>query len=245
MLTNADIVTLTEAGLPPNVILAKIAATRTAFETSVAEIVGLSAIGVDADVIEAMIFVGTVAGVPGQEATSSPIDFGNDSSPSAWDGECNDPRFEGGGMASTLIDLNRGRDATDCRRLFDFGRIRLKGDQPIDFGNDSSPWARDGECDDPRFEGDGTASSLSDTDRGRDATDCRQLFDSGRIRLKGDQPIDFGDDSSPWARDGECDDPRFEGEGMASSLIDSNRGRDAADCRQLFDSGRIRPVGPL
>ena len=33
---------------------------------------------------------------------------------------------------------------------------------------------------------------------------------------------DFGDDSSEWARDGECDDPRFEGEGSAETTVDAN-----------------------
>jgi hypothetical protein len=52
--------------------------------------------------------------------------------------------------------------------------------------------------------------------------------------------IDFGDDSSQWANDGECDDPRFEGEGTAATLLDEDRGHDAADCRALFAAGRVR-----
>ena len=50
--------------------------------------------------------------------------------------------------------------------------------------------------------------------------------------------VDFGDDASQWARDGECDDPRFEGEGG---------GRDAARrgsrprCQRLPESLRRRP----
>ena len=50
---------------------------------------------------------------------------------------------------------------------------------------------------------------------------------------------DFGDNTSRWADDGECDDPRFEGEGAADTLLDADRGHDAADCRKLFDAGRI------
>ena len=53
------------------------------------------------------------------------------------------------------------------------------------------------------------------------------------------EPIDFGDDSSEWANDGECDDPRFVGEGMASTLLDQDLYRDATDCRDLYDRGRI------
>ena len=50
---------------------------------------------------------------------------------------------------------------------------------------------------------------------------------------------DFGDNTSRWADDGECDDPRFEGEGAANTLLEEDRGHDAADCRALFESGRI------
>jgi hypothetical protein len=50
---------------------------------------------------------------------------------------------------------------------------------------------------------------------------------------------DFGDDASQWANDGECDDPRFEGEGAAETLLAEDRGHDAADCRRLFNAGRI------
>ncbi len=53
------------------------------------------------------------------------------------------------------------------------------------------------------------------------------------------EPIDFGDDSSEWANDGECDDPRFEGEGVASILLDQDLYRDATDCRDLYNRGRI------
>lgn len=52
--------------------------------------------------------------------------------------------------------------------------------------------------------------------------------------------IDFGDNSSLWSNDGECDDPRFDGDGMAISLTDENQGRDATDCQQLYSAGRIR-----
>jgi hypothetical protein len=50
---------------------------------------------------------------------------------------------------------------------------------------------------------------------------------------------DFGDDTSVWADDGECDDPRFEGDGAANTLLEEDLGHDAADCRKLFEAGRI------
>ena len=115
----------------------------------------------------------------------------------------------------------------------------------IEFGDDTSDWARDGECDDPRFEGDGMASSVNFQNRRRDAADCRRLYDEGRVRLCVDLhsgTIDFGDDASGWAQDGECDDPRFEGEGMDDLPLGGDRGHDATDCRRLYDEGRIRPV---
>ena len=53
------------------------------------------------------------------------------------------------------------------------------------------------------------------------------------------QAPNFGDDSSQWAQDGECDDPRFQGNGMAATPVDGDRLRDATDCRDLFNLGRI------
>jgi len=51
--------------------------------------------------------------------------------------------------------------------------------------------------------------------------------------------IDFGDDSSQWANDDECDDPRFEGPGVHSILLDEDLLADATDCRTLFEAGQI------
>ena len=52
-----------------------------------------------------------------------------------------------------------------------------------DFGDDSSEWANDGDCDDTRFVGDrGAAAATSDDHVGRDATDCRNLLNAGRIQ---------------------------------------------------------------
>ena len=111
--------------------------------------------------------------------------------------------------------------------------------QAPNFGDDSSTWSQDGECDDPRFQGTGMASTLIDADRFSDATDCRLLFNQGQIRLSGGGNVNFGDDSSQWSQDGECDDPRFQGGGMAATLLDEDRFSDATDCRDLFNLGRI------
>ena len=110
----------------------------------------------------------------------------------------------------------------------------------VEFGDDRSQWSNDGECDDPRFVGGGMADVLLDEDRYADATDCRVLFNAGRIRLRTGTGVEFGDDRSEWANDGECDDPRFVGDGMAEVLLDEDLYADATDCRSLFESGRIR-----
>ena len=124
-----------------------------------------------------------------------------------------------------------------------------------DFGDNTSRWADDGECDDPRFAGEGAAATLLDEDRGHDAADCRKLFETGRLTLRGTgalmhdatEPgaggVDFGDDASEWARDGECDDPRFAGDGMAETLLDADAYHDATDCRALLEEGRIALFG--
>ena len=49
--------------------------------------------------------------------------------------------------------------------------------------------------------------------------------------------IEWGNDSSPYALDGECDDPRFGGPGMADVVYASNELRDATDCRDTARGG--------
>ena len=61
--------------------------------------------------------------------------------------------------------------------------------------------------------------------------------DASNIVVNG---INFGDDSSAWANDGECDDPRFEGSGMASTTTEADIRADGTDCSQAFASGTIR-----
>jgi len=54
--------------------------------------------------------------------------------------------------------------------------------------------------------------------------------------------VDFGADSGNWTHDGECDDPRFEGTGMASILLDEDLFQDASDCRDLMNKGLIQLI---
>ncbi|WP_156458290.1 hypothetical protein [Devosia epidermidihirudinis] len=201
-------------------------------------------------------FVGTAteiiddapAAVP---AAAAEIDFGDDSSEWAKDGECDDPRFSGSGAASDMLESDTGHDATDCKAAHAAGTVTFNGDslpvaaapisaKDIDFGDDSSEWANDGECDDPRFSGTGSAAELIDADIRKDATDCRAAFEAGTVSFTGASAvgdIDYGDDTSNWANDGECDDPRFSGTGVAPTLLEDDKGHDATDCREAVEAG--------
>jgi hypothetical protein len=195
----------------------------------------------------------TLTGLLAGNVAAQTPDFGDDRSTWANDGECDDPRFVGPGMTNTpLLDEDRGHDASDCRRAWNAGRIQLpqgagrKMSDGIDFGDDASDWANDGECDDPRFTGPGmTETALFDQDRGHDASDCRSAWLAGQLSLANPEKrmresIDFGDNSSNWANDGECDDPRFVGSAMATTLVDADLGHDANDCRKAYQAGLIR-----
>lgn len=119
----------------------------------------------------------------------------------------------------------------------------------LDFGDDAGASARDGACDDMRFTGEGmTATPLAPDDIFRDASDCAAAFASGKvelspifIRLSGAGAIDWGDDGSQFANDGECDDLRFEGPGLTETpLIIEDVGHDASDCRAAYAAGKVR-----
>ena len=117
--------------------------------------------------------------------------------------------------------------------------------QAVDFGDDSSQWARDGECDDWRFvRADGSSAMLVE-DMGTDRSDCMEAWRSGEVTLHpviGEMTgqVNFGDNSGEWANDGECDDPRFLGNGVAALLLVESLGRDAADCWLLVSQGEIQ-----
>lgn len=123
--------------------------------------------------------------------------FGDDSGEYAHDGECDDPRFKGAGMADQAY--SPGTDASDCRHAYVEGRITIRDvylpayalgapydASGIEFGDNSSQWAHDGECDDPRFEGPGVAATLVEDDIEADAADCRAAFEQGKAVLRDD-----------------------------------------------------------
>jgi len=118
----------------------------------------------------------------------------------------------------------------------------------ISFGDNKSEWANDHECDDRRFRGPGMASDLDNDDNGHDANDCRKLFNLGEIKLWIERDakvatqcskINFGNNKSEYAKDGECDDPRFEGPGMSSILATDDIGLDAKDCQKHCQNGQV------
>lgn len=53
----------------------------------------------------------------------------------------------------------------------------------IYWGDDSRPYSNNGECDDPRFLGDSVAPNNVIEDRYRDASDCRALYEAGKIHI--------------------------------------------------------------
>ena len=70
VLTNEDVVRLTESGLPASVIVAKIRSSRTDFDTSVDALVALSEAKVGPEVLEAMTNAGAPAPSAGDDAAS-------------------------------------------------------------------------------------------------------------------------------------------------------------------------------
>ncbi len=180
------------------------------------------------------------------------FDLGSDTGEWAFDGECDDPRFEGAGVADGLRVEDRAHDATDCARALlndeaDLKIPRLPGGMELSFGDDGDDWAKDGVCNDPRFDADprqpGAVARVGIAE-GHDASDCQQAFLERRawpvwVWLGDDEGVAFGDDSGNWAGDGECDDPRFTGIVTAGNASASNLLRDATDCYAAWTAGTI------
>ena len=183
------------------------------------------------------------------------FELGGDSGDWSGNGVCNDPRFVPDPDFPTAVDAvdgAEGQDASDCLTAYRTRQVWPAESDGVAFGDDSGDWAFDGECDDPRFWGEAMAAGFHKDNLFGDATDCRKAFESGSIRLfsiellrqlkpdslPGDEAL--GDDSSEWALDGECDDPRFEGEAMADELVEGDRHRDATDCGRALLNGRAR-----
>jgi len=199
-----------------------------------------------------------LANAPVFAQDASDIEFGNDTGNWTEDGECDDPRFVGDGMASSTSQDDILKDATDCRALFESGSISFSDKQydpsltvvdGTDLGDDSYRWAKDGQCDDARFEGDGMAVTPTLDAIKKDLTDCSYGFQTGALTLASTLPeppettfdgIDFGHDKGEYTNDSECDDPRFAGQGMSSiALTADNIGGDRKDCLAHYKSGKL------
>ena len=132
-------------------------------------------------------------GLPPSVDLLSTVDFGDDSGPYTGDWECDDSRFIGWGVATSTDAENNGKDASDCRHLFEIGQLRVNRTQAefpaalcaeVNFGTNEGSYANDNECDDPRFTGGAMHSILNFEDLGRDASDCKALCESGAIWLR-------------------------------------------------------------
>lgn len=200
-----------------------------------------------------------------EQVDSTGVNFGDNSSMFADDGECDDPRFTGPGAAATTFEDNEMRDANDCRNMFESGQVSLvarastssslasqapasrqaaqaaaapqetytvgtpRGDVNGATLEDGSIFASGTVYGGPIDPGDPSSSRMPGTANTAPVT----------TRPASNLAIDFGDNSSTWANDGECDDPRFEGDGMAFTSVDEDRGRDAEDCRAAYEAGTI------
>ena len=151
------------------------------------------------------------------------------------DGERDDRRLAGSGVAADLGSENGGRDATDCRQGVENGPLTLREEgaalgatrcEPIDFGGGGGEWPDDSECDDPRFEGRAVGAFVAGAERG--ASDCRRPRGLGASALR-DSP----------SRRGLRGHPRADAVPTASDARAPRPGRPARDGR-----GPRRPPGP-
>ena len=173
------------------------------------------------------------------------LDF--DGSPFRYTDDCRDPRLEGPGAKGGGKVRQDGKFPLACRVHFLSGTAILKAktkDMTFHYGYNGGMFAYDGECDDPRFEGEGMASTVIRQSVGRDASDCKNASVEATlvVTVSG---IDFGNNASRYSYDGECDDPRFKGEGMAASTNQDDERKDAIDCFRAYNAGRISELRGL
>ena len=160
-------------------------------------------------------------------------------------------------MASHRVLENRMHDATDCQAAVTAGTATMKAGETneaaaFDYGTDNSKYANDGECDDKRFVGEGMDKKLLEEDVSNDATDCRTMVESGALSIipvydpayvanapYDSKGINFGDNTSSYANDDQCDDPRFQGPGTASTLLDGDLRHDRDDCKKAYEAGTV------
>ena len=214
--------------------------------------------------IAALLAVSTATLLAGAPAQAQAPDFGSDTSVWANDGECDDPRFTGPGTSGMAMDANLMADATDCRAAFEAGTAQLAQGQAAATADPGAPA--------PEVKGAPIAAPVAPAEPTAPTTSALPAPDGAQAAppvqsappqaqapvpvpgVKGTPPaaptapaqtaapvqVNFGDDSGQWPNDGECDDRRFAGQGMAASLNWVSVGRDASDCRALHAAGSIR-----
>ena len=129
-LTNEDVVRLTEAGLGPVVIIAKIESSQTDFDTSVDQLVALGQAGVDNAVIAAMVEAskattgaGTAVSAPATPTRTSGADVTVDATPTGTEGAAQPRAIPGstfrerlgsGGEGPEMVVIPAGRFRMGC-----------------------------------------------------------------------------------------------------------------------------------
>lgn len=122
---------------------------------------------------------GEDAGAEGETAAAD-----SDATPAGASGADSDGKSDGGSADSNAPDPSSAAPAV-AGPAGNSGGAAQSAAASINFGDDSSEWANDGECDDPRFVGAAMAEVLLDEDTAKDATDCRAAFEQGLIGLRG------------------------------------------------------------
>ena len=84
----------------------------------------------------------------------------------------------------------------------------------------------------------GTHSRGAVADAVLGVTEGNPQWDAGRS-ASGADSIEWGDNTSRWANDGECDDDRFAGPGASETMLAEDRFHDANDCRALYLAGQV------
>ena len=186
--------------------------------------------------------------------------LGEDQGPWSSDGVCNDPRFAADPRwlrAVDRIDEAEGKDSTDCllgylsRQAWPI-RFRPTDGEGLVFGDDSGEWPSTASVTIP-----GSSELLplkAPACRTSCAmlSDCYEAWSNGHVTLilpvavldRLPAGFDLGGDTSEWAFDGECDDPRFEGKGMARDPLTADQARDATDCVKGLLSGAVELKRP-
>lgn len=146
-----------------------------------------------ASLCSSVLILSPIHSLSAQDHASS-LDFGDNTAEYASDGECDDARFIGNGMSDVLLTDSIGKDSADCKAAFDAKTITLNrlhvipdDNTPIIFGDNTSEFANDGECDDIRFAGkDADEMIFIFDDIGHDGDDCKTAFEAGYVKWQGD-----------------------------------------------------------